>query len=163
MARTKQFSSNASKVQKARKSTGVGFSGTPLATKLAAKRGKTIGKGKKDIRDMIKFKPRRYHPGVVALREIRKLQKRTDLLIPRNPFLRLVKEIAMDYSLAQLRFQSAALTALQEAAEAFLVRLFEDTQLCAIHAKRVTIFPRDIALALRIRGEIFLLGSRPIR
>ena len=153
MARTNQYISSQNKVQKARKSTGACVA---LTNKLAAKRGKTIGKGKKDMRDMIKFKPRRYHPGVVALREIRKLQKRTDLLIPRNPFLRLVKEIAMDYSAEQLRFQSAALSALQEAAEAFLVRLFEDTQLCAIHAKRVTIFPRDIVLALRIRGEVFL-------
>ncbi|XP_015784640.1 histone H3.3a [Tetranychus urticae] len=153
MARTNQYISSQNKVQKARKSTGACGA---LTIKLAAKRGKTIGKGKKDMRDMIKFKPRRYHPGVVALREIRKLQKRTDLLIPRNPFLRLVKEIAMDYSLEQLRFQSAALSALQEAAEAFLVRLFEDTQLCAIHAKRVTIFPRDIVLALRIRGDLFL-------
>jgi len=152
MARTKQAPTSDNKVQKARKSTTAWGQG--LATKLAAKRGK--GKhGKKDMRDMIKIKPRRYHPGVVALREIRRLQKRTDLLIPRRPFLRLVKEIAMDFHNESLRFQSAALSALHEAAEAYLVRLFEDTQLLAIHGKRVTIFPRDMNLALRIRGEAY--------
>ncbi len=52
-----------------------------------------------------------------------------------------------------LRFQGAAILALQEAAEAYLVGLFEDSNLCAIHAKRVTIMPRDIQLARRIRGE----------
>jgi histone H3/H4 len=53
----------------------------------------------------------------------------------------------------ELRFQSSAISALQEASEAFLVGIFEDTNLCAIHAKRVTIFPKDIHLARRIRGE----------
>ncbi|TFK43449.1 histone-fold-containing protein [Crucibulum laeve] len=105
-------------------------------------------------------KPRRFRPGTVALREIRKYQKSTDLLLRKLPFSRLVREIAMDmttdsngpYSDAGLRWQTSALLALQEATEAFLVHLFEDANLCAIHAKRVTIMTRDIQLARRIRG-----------
>jgi histone H3 len=97
-------------------------------------------------------KPHRFRPGTVALREIRKYQKSTDLLIRKAPFQRLVREIAQGFK-ADLRFQSTAILALQEAAEAYLVSLFEDTNLCAIHAKRVTIMPKDIQLSLRIRGE----------
>jgi histone H3/H4 len=90
--------------------------------------------------------------GTVALREIRKYQKSTDLLIRKLPFQRLVREIAQDFK-NDLRFQSSAIAALQEAAEAYLVGLFEDANLCAIHSKRVTIMPKDIGLARRIRGE----------
>lgn len=97
-------------------------------------------------------KPHRYRPGTVALREIRKYQKSTELLIRKLPFQRLVKEITQDFN-TDLQFQSAALEALQEAAEAYLVGLFEDVNLCAIHAKRVTIMPKDVQLARRIRGE----------
>ena len=97
-------------------------------------------------------KPHRYRPGTVALREIRKYQKSTELLIRKAPFQRLVREIAQDFKI-DLRFQSSAVMALQEAAEAYLVGLFEDTNLCAIHAKRVTIMPKDMQLARRIRGE----------
>ena len=97
-------------------------------------------------------KPHRFRPGTVALQEIRRYQKSTDLLIRKLPFQRLVREIAQDFKL-NLKFQSAALSALQEAAEAYLVGLFEDTNLCTIHAKRVTIMPKDIQLARRIRGE----------
>jgi histone H3 len=97
-------------------------------------------------------KPRRFRPGTVALREIRKYQKNTDLLIKKAPFQRLVREIAQGYQ-DQIRFQLSAVAALQEASEAYLVGLFEDTNLCAIHAKRVTIMPKDIQLARRIRGE----------
>jgi len=107
----------------------------------------------------------------VALREIRKYQKSTELLIRKLPFQRcvpsmppslkrqpshslcsLVREIAQDFK-SDLRFQSSAILALQEASEAYLVGLFEDTNLCAIHAKRVTIMPKDVQLARRIRGE----------
>merc|ERR1719188_1974557 len=99
----------------------------------------------------------RYRPGTVALREIRKYQKNTILLIPRAPFARLVKEIAQSISskhgLQGLRFQSAALAALQEAAEAYITALMEDTVLCCIHARRVTIMPKDMILARRIRGD----------
>eukprot|EP00094_Tigriopus_californicus_P013357 TCALIF_12918-PA protein Name:"Similar to Histone H3 (Urechis caupo)" AED:0.57 eAED:0.57 QI:0/0/0/0.33/1/1/3/0/195 len=76
----------------------------------------------------------------------------TELLIRKLPFQRLVREIAQDFK-TDLRFQSSAVMALQEASEAYLVGLFEDTNLCAIHAKRVTIMPKDIQLARRIRGE----------
>ena len=96
--------------------------------------------------------PKRFRPGVVALREIRKYQKRTELLIRKLPFQRLVREIASDFKI-DLMFQSQAILALQEASEAYLVGLFEDTNLCAINAKRVTIMPKDIQLARRIRGE----------
>ena len=97
-------------------------------------------------------KVHRFRPGTVALREIRKYQKSTDPLIRKLPFQRLVREIAQDFK-TDLRFQSSAVAALQEASEAYLVGLFEDTNLCAIHAKRVTIMPKDIQLARRIRGE----------
>ena len=97
-------------------------------------------------------KPHRYRPGTVALREIRRYQKSTELLIRKLPFSRLVREIAQDIK-TDLRFQGSAILALQEATEAYLVGLFEDTNLAAIHAKRVTIQPKDIQLSRRIRGE----------
>ncbi|GMT04920.1 hypothetical protein PENTCL1PPCAC_27094, partial [Pristionchus entomophagus] len=142
MARTKQT---------ARKSTGgkaprkqmVVKDRKALATKAAQRSASATGGVKK---------PHRYRPGTVALREIRRYQKSTELLIRKLPFQRLVREIAQDFK-TDLRFQSAAVGALQEAAEAYLVGLFEDTNLCAIHAKRVTIMPKDIQLARRIRGE----------
>ncbi|KAF2163529.1 hypothetical protein M409DRAFT_32870, partial [Zasmidium cellare ATCC 36951] len=100
-------------------------------------------------------KPHRYKPGTVALREIRRYQKSTELLMAKLPFSRLVREISMNMMSASCevtRWQSQAIQALQEAAEAFLVHLFEDSNLCAIHAKRVTIMQKDIQLARRIRG-----------
>ncbi|XP_042147089.1 histone H3-like [Ixodes scapularis] len=164
-----------------------------LATKAARKSAPATGGVKK---------PHRYRPGTVALREIRRYQKSTELLIRKLPFQRLVREIAQDFKtdlrfpssavmalqeaseaylvglfedttellirklpfqrlvreIAQdfktdLRFPSSAVMALQEASEAYLVGLFEDTNICAIHAKRVTIMPKDIQLARRIRGE----------
>jgi histone H3 len=108
---------------------------------------------KKAQNDETKPQPkRRYRPGTVALREIRQYQKGTELLIRKLPFQRLVREIAADYKV-DLRFQQDAIGALQEASEAYLVGLFEDCNLCAIHARRVTITPRDMHLARRIRGE----------
>lgn len=98
-------------------------------------------------------KPHRYRPGTVALREIRKYQQSTDLLIRKLPFQRLVRDIAAEITGGQMRFQSQAVLALQETAEAYLVGVFEDSNLCALHAKRVTIMPKDMALARRIRGE----------
>lgn len=115
--------------------------------KTIATKGKRIPTGEGAVR-----KPRRFKPGTVALREIRKYQKGTDLLIRKLPFQRLVREIAQEFK-EDLRFQASAVAALQEAAEAYLVGLFEDTNLCAIHAKRVTIMAKDIQLARRIRGE----------
>ena len=95
-------------------------------------------------------KPHRYRPGTVALREIRRYQKSTELLIRKLPFQRLVREIAQEFRM-DLRFQTDALLALQEAAEAYVVHLYEDTNLCAIHAKRVTIMPKDLQLVLKIK------------
>ena len=97
-------------------------------------------------------KPHRYRPGTVALREIRQFQKSTERLIRRLPIQWLVREIAQDFK-GRLNFASGAILALQEAAEAYLVSLFEDTNLCTIHAKRITIMPKDIQLARRIWGE----------
>ena len=134
MARTKQT---------ARKSTGGKAPRKQLATKAARKSAPATGGVKK---------PHRYRPGTVALREIRRYQKSTELLLRKLPFQRFVREIAQDFK-SDLRFQSTSVLALQESAEAYLVGLFEDTNLCAIHAKRVTIMPKDIQLARRIRGE----------
>ena len=97
-------------------------------------------------------KPHRYRAGTAALKDICHLKKTTALLICKLPFQRLVREIAQDYK-TDLRFQSVVILCLQEAAEAYLVRLFDDANLCAIHARRVTIMPKDIMLARRIRGE----------
>ncbi|KFD45534.1 hypothetical protein M513_13581, partial [Trichuris suis] len=94
----------------------------------------------------------RYRPGTVALREIRAYQKSTELFIQRQPFQRLVREIAQDFK-TDLRFQMSGVLALQEATEAYMVGLFEDTNLCAIHARRVTIMAKDVQLVGRIRGE----------
>jgi histone H3 len=104
-------------------------------------------------------KPHRYRPGTVALRDIRKYQHSTSLLIPRLAFQRLVREVSSDFK-SDLRFQSAALECLQEAAEAYLVGLMEDTNLCAIHAKRVTIMVKDMLLAKRIRGDLPHVSNR---
>ena len=121
--------------------------GKPAKVRLACKVAR-----KSTIRTEGVKKPHRYRAGIVALREIRKYQRTTDLLIHKLPFQRLVREIARNHR-PDLRFQSAAVMALQEASEAFLVRLFEDTNLCALHANRVTIMPKDMQLARRIRGR----------
>ena len=98
-------------------------------------------------------KPRRFRPGTVALREIRKYQKSTDLLIRKLPFQRLVREVAGKIC-PTLRFQSTAILALQEASESFLVTMFEDVNVCALHAGRVTIQVKDMRLWNRmIRGD----------
>ena len=139
MARTKQT---------ARKSTGGKAPRKQLNTKAARE-----ATGVK--------KPHRYRPGTVALREIRRFQKSTDLLIRKLPFQRVVREIsyAEESDMIQgeksdpKRYMATSILALQESAEAYLVGLFEDTNLCAIHAKRVTILPKDQQLARRIRGE----------
>ena len=136
MARTKQT---------ARKSTGGKAPRKQLATKAARKSAPATGGVKK---------PHRYRPGTVALREIRRYQKSTALLLRKSPFQRLVREIASDFK-TDLRMASGALGALQEATESYMVGLFEDANLAALHAKRVTIMPRDLGLARRIRGETF--------
>ncbi|GLV38547.1 histone H3 [Carabus blaptoides fortunei] len=131
MARTKQT---------ARKSTGGKAPRKQLATKAARKSAPATGSVKKS---------HRYRPGTVALREIRRYQQSMELLIKKLPFQRLVREIVQDFKI-DLRFQSSAVMALQEASEVYLVGLFEDTNLYAIHAKRVTIMPKDIQLARRV-------------
>jgi histone H3 len=98
-------------------------------------------------------KRQRYRPGTKALREIRKYQKTTELLIRQRPFERLVREVAQDIK-SDLRFQHNAVMALQHASEAFIVGLFEDAALCAKHARRFTLCPKDMALARRIRGDL---------
>ena len=117
-----------------------------------ARGGKALRKTGPGVGGVMVKKPHRYRPGTVALREIRRYQKSTELLLLKGPFRRLVREIAQGFK-ADLRFQASALEAMQEAAEAYLVGLFEDANLCAIHAKRVTIMISDITLARRIRGE----------
>jgi histone H3 len=135
MARTKQV---------ARISVGGKAPRRMVASKAARKSAGVVASGVK--------KPHRYRPGTVALREIRRYQKSADLLIRKRPFQRLVREIAQEYK-TDLRFDSGAFMALQEAVEAYLVALFADSNLCAIHAKRVTLLPKDICLARRLRGE----------
>ena len=133
MARTKQT---------ARKSTGG-----------AAPRKSIKGiASKKTTTETAIVKPRRFRPGTVALREIRRYQKSTDRLIPSAPFTRLVREVAQEYK-SPLRFSQDAIYALQEAAEGYLTGCFEDANLTTIHAKRVTLMPQDIQIARRIRGE----------
>ena len=136
MARTKQT---------ARKTTSGKAPRKLLATKAA------VARKTKPTEGGIK-KPHRFRPGTVALREIRRYQKSTEPLIRKLPFQRLVREIAQDYK-TDLRFEGTDILALQEAAETYLVGVFQDTNLCAIHAKRVTIQPKDMQLARRIRGE----------
>lgn len=145
--------------------------GRPSGKNIAADMGpKKAGKGKgKRISTGSAIEPGdplphkrkfRYKPGTRALQEIRKYQRSTELLMKKLPFSRLIREIALTLRPAGegFRWQSQAIQALQEAAEAFLVHLFEDTNLCAIHAKRVTIMQKDIQLARRIRGAWGGLG-----
>ncbi len=134
MGRTKQV---------ARKSTGGKAPRSHVPAKKAPK-NKTTTTGEK-----VK-KPHRFKPGTVSLREIRKYQKSVDHLIPKLSFQRLVREITQELD-SKFRFQGAALLCLQEAAEAYLVGLFDDSNLCAIHARRVTVMGKDMRLTKRIR------------
>jgi histone H3/H4 len=101
---------------------------------------------------------RRYRPGTRTLQEIRKFQASTDLLIPKLPFARLVREVTDKFwpDTSMFRYTVQALLALQTAAEAYLIGIFEDSVLCSLHARRVTLQVKDIHLALRIRGRIYL-------
>ena len=120
---------------------------------MAKKRSKSKGKGKKRGKKPVKVrKKHRWRPGTVAMRDIRRYQKSTKCLMQRLPFQRLVRSIAKGYN-SELRFQASSLAALQEATEAYVVGLFEDVNLCALHAGRVTVMTRDMHLARRIRGE----------
>ena len=169
MARTKQTSRNPNLE---RPSAAVGSDvqerrvpSKPTTKKIATKGGKQSHKHM--LHKLLKWnsttsgikKPHRYCPGLLALCEICRYQQSTKSLMRRTPFNKLIKEICQEYRICpegpgtpsvQVRFQSTALAALQEAAENFLVGLFEDVNLLAVHAKRVTVMPRDIRLALRI-------------
>lgn len=94
---------------------------------------------------------RHYSPGTRALCEIRKYQRTSELLIPKRPFQRLVREVAAEVR-RDLRIQSTPAEALQHAVEDYILQVFEDCVLCAVHAKRVTVKPNDLQLAMRIRG-----------
>jgi histone H3 len=154
MARTKQT---------ARKSTGGKAPRKQLSTKaarVATQRQPPTGGVKK---------PHRYRPGTVALREIRRYQKSTDLLLRKGPFGRLVREFTMDVQPGkdEKKVDHHTATSMmihQTACEDYLITLLEDTNLCAIHAKRVTIMPKDMQLARRIRGtetEYRSITSKP--
>jgi histone H3 len=134
MARTKQTG---------RKSTGGKAPRKQLATKAVRK----DAPGQGGVR-----KPHRFRPGTVALREIRKYQRSSDLLLRKHPFHLTVRELAQNIN-SEVRFQATALAALQEAVENYMVGLFADGNLAAIHARRVTLMPKDVQLALRIRKE----------
>ena len=143
MARTKESSrKSAGKVPRP----GISTKGKKSGSKKAKKAAQSSSSGVK--------KPFRFRPGTVALREIRRYQKGTEMLLRKLPFQRLVREIALQGK-EGLRFQSSAVLAMQEATEAHMVNLFADTCLCAIHGRRVTIMPKDIQLARRLRGERF--------
>ena len=136
MARTKQT---------ARRVTGGKAPRKQLATKAARKSAPATAGVKK---------PHRYRPGMVALREIRRYQKSTKLLMRKLPFQCLMREIVQSRpGYADGKLQATGVLVLQEASEAYLVALFEDTNLCAVHAKHVTIMPKDIQLVRHIRGE----------
>ncbi|EIJ87504.1 histone H3 [Nematocida parisii] len=136
MARTKQT---------ARKSTGGKAPRKQLATKAARKSTAPGAVAAK--------RPHRFKAGTVALREIRKYQKTTDLLIRKLPFQRLVREVASEYK-TDVRFQSSSILAIQESLENYLTGLFEDSNRCAIHAKRVTLMARDLHLVNKIKSTI---------
>ncbi len=129
--------------QTARKSTG----GAPPCLHLATKAARAAAQKAIAMR-----KPHRWRPGMVAAREIHKFQKTTDLLIRKAPFQHVVRVIVQDVSRkSEMRMQNTALLALQEAAEYFLVDVFNDTKLCTMHGKRVTIMVKDLVLACRIQ------------
>eukprot|EP00521_Asterionellopsis_glacialis_P010567 CAMPEP_0195295494 /NCGR_PEP_ID=MMETSP0707-20130614/17521_1 /TAXON_ID=33640 /ORGANISM="Asterionellopsis glacialis, Strain CCMP134" /LENGTH=134 /DNA_ID=CAMNT_0040356737 /DNA_START=36 /DNA_END=440 /DNA_ORIENTATION=+ len=115
--------------------------------------GALVGRGRATPVPKVPRRRRRMRPGEKALKEIRMYQGSTELLLRRLPFARLVREIQMQFHRTQYRWQGTAILALQEAAEALLVGLFEDANLCAIHGKRVTVMPKDLQLARRIRGN----------
>ena len=130
------------------------MSRTKQSSKSAPKAAKVGKKAAKAPRAPGMKKSRRFRPGTVALRQIRKFQKGTNTLIRKAPFQRMVREVANTQK-DGLRWQSAAVAAMQEATESYVIGLLSDSNLCALHARRVTVMPRDIHLARRLRGERF--------
>lgn len=170
MARTKKPTASKTAAQKRAPTAGkTTTGGTGWRTKNAGKRGGvriTIAPQGKVLKKLTLAqrranafsggvkKPHRYRPGTVALREIRRFQKSTELLVRKAPFGRLVREIAQDQKIIMdARFQASAVLASQEATEAYATTLFNDSNHAAMHAKRVTIQPKDIQLVRRLRGE----------
>ena len=138
-----------------------------FAASMVEHMGKTYARGKAGPPPPLPRQPHtapgigkgaRYRPSTKALREIRAYQRGTELLIRKRPFQALVRQLALEAVVSKphfaggIRFQSDALGALQEAAESFLVALFDDANLACMHAKRVTIKPEDMRLAQRLRG-----------
>lgn len=141
-------------------------------TKQAPTSGSSSGKGGKLPRKMpqsakhlggkpvhmggLKKKKHRYRPGTVALREIRKFQRSTEILTKKAPFRRVLDQICMEEGglTEQFRLQSDIIPLLQEAAQSHLIQVMEDANLCTIHAKRITVKPIDVQLARRVRHEI---------
>ena len=110
-------------------------------------------------------KPHRYRPGTVALREIRRYQKSTNLMIPKMPYVKLLREITQDQCKQpkdgnDYRWQGVAILATQTAAEDYLTVQLEDANVCALHSKRVTVMPKDIQLVRRIKGEEAVITNR---
>lgn len=123
----------------------------PSLTKMMARKNAFGGKNNKKSQGV--KKPRRWRPGTKALQEIRRYQRSTDLILPKSTFLRFVRKIAHDQLGKSYRFQTSAILALQEGAEAYLVEVLEDTQRCALHAGREGIKNKDLSLAMCLRGE----------
>lgn len=146
MAARQASAQRVKRVKRVARKAGGGHRGRHIGLATKAARRKRTG------REGVVKRPHRYRSGTVAIREIRRYQKSTELLIRKQPFQRLVREVASDFK-TDIRFQGSAVLALQEASEAHLVGLFEDTNLCAIHAKRVTIMPKDMQLARRLRRD----------
>ncbi len=133
----------------------IGGSSTPSSSARKQKSPKKSVSAASKLKAVASSSPKkRYRPGVAALREIRKYQKSEELLLRKLPFARLVREVMQSVTLKDHRWQADALLAMQEAAEAHIVGLFEDAYLCTLHGKRVTLMVKDIQLARRIRGPL---------
>ena len=141
MARTKQTASKQTGGKAPRKATApIRKNGKMLAHPSMRRSAPTDGP----------IRRHRYRPGTVALREIKRYQKSTDLLLRKLPFSRLVREILQGYK-SDARITQTAMMALQEASEDYMKDKMEMANLAAIHAKRVTIYPKDMQLTHEIR------------
>lgn len=125
-----------------------------LAQKMDRKKSEKNDKSgvKTSAKDPVVKRPRRFKPGTIALREIKKYQKSTELVLQKAPLQRVIKSIMHAYN-AQLRMSSTGALIIQEAVEAHIISLLADCNLCAQHARRVSIQPKDFYLARRIRGK----------
>ena len=149
MARTKRVPAEAATQQDTRQTAQKAPKKTSAAAAVKTKKN-LDSKRSKNSKPLVS--PKKSRPGRLALREIKKYQKSTEMLIPKAPFTRLVREVGLNEK-KDIRFQKQAIEALHQSSEAYILGLFEDTNLCAIHAKRVTIMPKDMQLARIIRNE----------